>query len=179
MFQMFQWLLNPRSWNQNPFKALISLVVNKCLGLFLITLELSPNSPPRQTGIIAVVLRVCFSLFQLLGWGHVISSLMLPITPPGLSWISCPTLSWRLLPTEIYLWASWSVLNHVLYHLGIAFYVPCSSCCLRCQLCHTNPRSYLEQRSLTWGSNIGTDNSLSIISTLWWKQFELVSVPRK
>lgn len=81
MFQMFQWL-HPQSWNQNPFKALINLVPNKRLGLFLITLELSPNSPPRQIGIIAVVLRVCFSLFQLLGWGHVISSLSLPITPP-------------------------------------------------------------------------------------------------
>lgn len=42
---------------------------------------LYPNSPTRQTGII-IVLGIYFAPFQPLGWGHAISSLVLPITPP-------------------------------------------------------------------------------------------------
>lgn len=39
-----------------------------------------PDSPTGQTGII-IVLGIYFAPFQPLGWGHFISSLVLPITP--------------------------------------------------------------------------------------------------
>lgn len=46
MFQMFQWLY-PLSWNQNSFKAFISLLPNQGLGFFLITPDPLPKLYPQ------------------------------------------------------------------------------------------------------------------------------------
>lgn len=181
MFQMFPWL-HPWSWNQNPFRALISLVPNQCLGLFLITPDSLPNSPHRQRGIIIIiiVLGLCFSLFQLLGWGHLNTSPVLPVTSPGS--FTDLGLSHLLLkaPAIIHLWASWSAPNHVLYQLGTGLYVYCSAGCLWCQYATLIPEIIWSKGPSPGDPVLGLIILyLSIISTLWWKWFELVSDPCK
>lgn len=72
---------------------------------------------------------------------------------------SSPVSSTSELPKD-----SWSdpnpAVNPVLHHLDVVLYGFCSSYCLYCQGCHPDPRYYLQQGPLTWGSIIVTDTFL-------------------
>lgn len=145
---------------------------------------LYPNSPTRQTGII-IVLGKCVAL----GWGHVISSLVLPITLPW--WFRGSSLTCFLMKAPAQ--------NHP--PLGFQrIHGQTQSCCSSCLAPLGCCFIWLLQFSLFILSRVppwpqkwftagapylgihnwnGYSFILSIISTFWLREFEWVSVPCK
>lgn len=141
------------------------------------------NSPTRQTGII-IVLGKCVAL----GWSHVISSLVLPITPPW--WFRGSSLPHFLMkaPAQYHPPLSFQRI-HGQTQIPLLILAPFGCCFIWLlqfllfilsrmppwpQILFTAAAPHLGIHNCNWYFFI-----LSIISTFWSREFEWVSVPCK